>query len=170
MREDAGVGAAPTLCPDLCGRLRHVGGALPHATALVREVPYSQLHPLPERRPGAGIPAVPQGPAVLFLAFQAEGSVGGGEVTAEREPGSRRAGCLAVCTALTCTFSFNPQDVHTRDELRPPLHRAGRGAGKPSRSHEPPSSVSDWKSRIKVYIFLSFSSHQIVISGGPKNV
>lgn len=120
--------------------------------------------------PGAGIPAVPQGPAVLFLAFQAEGSVGGGEVTAEREPGSRRAGCLAVCTALTCTFSFNSQDVHTRDELRPPLHRAGRGAGKPSRSHEPPSSVSDWKSRIKVYIFLSFSSHQIVISGGPKNV
>lgn len=169
MREDAGVGAAPTLCPDLCGTLRHVAHCrLPQRWSGKCRIHSSTLYPKGVQV--RGIPAVPQGPAVLFLAFQAEGSVGGGEVTAEREPGSRRAGCLAVCTALTCTFSFNPQDVHTRDELRPPLHRAGRGAGKPSRSHEPPSSVSDWKSRIKVYIFLSFSSHQIVISGGPKNV
>lgn len=80
MREDAGVGAAPTLCPDLCGALRHVAHCrMPQRWSGKCRIHSSTLYPkgVQVRGSRCGDPCCPPRPRSAFPGLSGGGERGG---------------------------------------------------------------------------------------------
>lgn len=78
MREDAGVGAAPTLCPDLCGTLRHVAHCrMPQRWSGKCRIHSSTLYPKGVQVRGSLLS--PKAPQCFSWPFRRRGAWGAGK-------------------------------------------------------------------------------------------